>query len=72
MPRIGPVACRDLIVYLRAFGFEGPEASAGHEIMWKADVTVRIPNPHRGDISRGLVARILHQAGISREEWERL
>jgi predicted RNA binding protein YcfA (HicA-like mRNA interferase family) len=40
--------------------------------MKKEDITVTIPNPHRGDISRGLLARILQQAGISREEWEQL
>lgn len=33
---------------------------------------VWIPNPHRGDISRHLLADILRQAGISREEWEAL
>lgn len=33
---------------------------------------MRIPNPHQGDISRGLLTRILRQAGISREEWEKL
>jgi hypothetical protein len=34
------------------------------------DVTVRIPNPHRGDIGVALLTRILRQAGISRDEWE--
>jgi len=28
-----------------------------------------VPNPHQGDISRGLLAKIL-QAGIDRDEWE--
>jgi hypothetical protein len=32
-------------------------------------VTVIIPNPHEGDISVGLLARLLRQAGVSREEW---
>lgn len=30
---------------------------------------VRIPNPHRGDISAGRVADVLSQAGISRDDW---
>ena len=38
--------------------------------MVKGSIQVRIPNPHRGDISRGLLAAILAEAGISREEWE--
>ncbi|MBI5473359.1 MAG: hypothetical protein HY961_13525 [Ignavibacteriae bacterium] len=32
---------------------------------------VRIPNPHEGDIDVSLVARILRQAGISVEEWDK-
>jgi hypothetical protein len=31
-----------------------------------------LPNPHESDISAGLLVRILRQAGISREQWERL
>jgi hypothetical protein len=40
--------------------------------MIKGDVTLTLPNPHRGDISRELLARILRQAGISRKEWEQV
>jgi predicted RNA binding protein YcfA (HicA-like mRNA interferase family) len=38
--------------------------------MVKGDKTIVIPNPHRGDIGMELLARILRQAGITREEWE--
>jgi hypothetical protein len=31
---------------------------------------VILPNPHEGDISVGLLARLLRNAGISRSEWE--
>jgi phosphoenolpyruvate carboxylase len=40
--------------------------------MVRADVTVRVPNPHQNDIGKELLARILRHAGISREEWESL
>jgi hypothetical protein len=40
--------------------------------MVRNDVTVRIPNPHRGDIGVVLLTRILRQAGITRDEWERV
>ncbi len=40
--------------------------------MQRGDATPRIPNPHRGDKCRDLLARVLRQAGISREEWEGL
>ncbi len=36
------------------------------------DISVPIPNPHQGDIDVGLLSEILRQAGITREEWERL
>jgi len=38
--------------------------------MRKGDLTVSIPNPRRGDISVNLLARILREVGISREECE--
>lgn len=72
MPPIGPIKRRDLIRYLRELGFSGPTSRGKHQHMKKEDITLTIPNPHRGDISKGLLVRILEQAGISREEWEQL
>jgi hypothetical protein len=40
--------------------------------MLKGTDRVIIPNPHKGDISKNLLARLLREAGISREEWEKL
>ena len=34
--------------------------------------TLRIPNPHESDIGVGLLTRILKQAGVLRQDWERL
>ena len=39
--------------------------------MIRGDVTLRIPNLHQSDIGRDLLARILRQAGIDRETWEK-
>ncbi len=72
MPRFGPISRRDLIRNLRTLGFGDPEPRGSHEIMRRGDHWVTIPNPHRGDISKELLSRILRQAGISREEWEKL
>ncbi|MCE5267541.1 MAG: type II toxin-antitoxin system HicA family toxin, partial [Planctomycetaceae bacterium] len=57
---------------LRAAGFDGPYSGGKHPFMLKADVTLTLPNVHHGDIGRELLSRILRQAGISREQWERL
>jgi len=72
MPPFGPIKRRDLIRNLRELGFEGPYSGGRHEFMVKGDLKLFIPNPHRGDIGRGLLSRILRQAGINRQEWERL
>ncbi|MCC6130401.1 MAG: type II toxin-antitoxin system HicA family toxin [Acidobacteria bacterium] len=72
MPAIGPIKRRDLIRYLLQLGFEGPFSGGKHQFMTRGERTLRIPNPHEGDISQGLLMRILRQAGIAREEWERL
>lgn len=72
MPRFGPISRRDLIRWLHAPGFSGPFPGSKHQIMQKGDITTIIPNPHRGDIGRDLLARVLRQAQISREEWENL
>ena len=72
MPVLGPIKRRDLIFYLKRLGFDGPYAGARHEFLAKGGLRLRLPNPHQGDISTGLITRILREAGISREEWERL
>ena len=72
MPVFGPISRKDLVRYLRKMGFDGPYSGGKHQFMIKGDVTLTIPNPHKGDIGRELLARILRQAGISRKEWEQL
>jgi hypothetical protein len=71
MPPFGPIKRADLIRQLRRnFGFTGPYAGGQHNYMIRGDVRLTIPNPHRGDIGPGLLATILPEASISREEWE--
>ena len=72
MPRFGPVKRKDLISYLKRLGFDGPYSGGKHQFMVKGDLTLRVPNPHQGDISRDLLARILKQAQIDKKEWESL
>lgn len=72
MPVFGPIKRRDLIKFLRKFGFEGPYSGGRHQFMIKAELTIRIPNPHKSDINKSLLARILRQAGIDKQDWEKL
>jgi len=72
MPKIGPIKRRDFIHFLCQLGFSGPYSGGKHQFMVKENMRVRIPNPHKGDIGKNLLLRILREAGINREEWETL
>ena len=69
MSKLKPVSRRDLIRRLRQLGFSGPFSGAKHSYMFREGVDIRIPNPHRQEIGRGLLSGILKQAGVSRREW---
>jgi predicted RNA binding protein YcfA (HicA-like mRNA interferase family) len=72
MPGFGPIKRKDLVDYLKQLGFEGPYSGGKHQYLVKGQLKLAIPNPHQGEIGRDLLARILKQAGIEREDWERL
>ncbi|OGB90022.1 hypothetical protein A2625_01635 [candidate division WOR-1 bacterium RIFCSPHIGHO2_01_FULL_53_15] len=71
MPKLGPIAWKELVRRLREFGFDGPLSGGKHPFMVKGDLVLTIPNPHHGDISVDLLSRILKQAKISRENWQK-
>lgn len=72
MPTFGPIKRKDLIRNLRKLGFTGPTSGGKHQHMKKGDLTLTLPNPHKTDLGKPLLAKLLLQAGISREEWEKL
>ncbi len=72
MPHLGPIKQKDLIRYLHQLGFNGPYSGGKHPFMVRGDITIRIPNPHRGAIGKELLSRILRQAKINRDEWDAL
>jgi hypothetical protein len=72
MPRFGAIKRDDLIGYLKQAGFDGPYVGGKYQLMRRGDVTIRLPNPHRGDIGGELLARLLRQAHITKDEWEKL
>jgi len=71
MPPFGPIKRADLIYYLRKVGFED-RSGRKHQHMRRGPVKVTLPNPHRGDISKQMLAKILREAEVSREEWGKL
>jgi len=70
--KFGPVSWDDLCKKLNQLGFEGPYQGGKHPYMIKGNLVLTIPNPHKKDISVGLLKKILKQAAISRKEWESL
>jgi len=72
MARFGPIARQTPIRHLRHLAYEGPYSGGRHQYMVRREVRLALPNPHQGDIGRDFLARVLRQAGISREEWDGL
>jgi predicted RNA binding protein YcfA (HicA-like mRNA interferase family) len=72
MPPFGPIKRKDLVRYFKQYGFKGPYSGGKHQFMVKDEITIRIPNPHQGDVGKDLLTRILHQAGISKKDRQKL
>ena len=70
MPK--PISRAELIRRLRALGWEGPYSGGPHMAMRKSNMRLTIPNPHKGDIDWSLTKRLLKQAGIDPNEWDKL
>jgi predicted RNA binding protein YcfA (HicA-like mRNA interferase family) len=72
MPAWKAIKWRELVIFLKEAGFEGPYSGGKHQYLVKEELKLTIPNPHQADISIGLLSKILKQAHISRDEWEKL
>jgi hypothetical protein len=70
--RLTPISRREFIRRMLFLGFDGPFSGGRHEFLLRADRRLILPNPHRGDISVDLLARLLDEAGVTREEWEKV
>jgi len=66
-----PISWRKLIRRLKHFGFSGPISGGKHLYMLKGGLYLKVPNPHVGDISKELLAEVLRQASISRDDWNK-
>ena len=72
MPVLGPIKRKDLISILKQLHFEGPYSGGKHQFLIKGNLRLTIPNPHQSDIGANLLFKILKQAGITKEIWEKL
>jgi predicted RNA binding protein YcfA (HicA-like mRNA interferase family) len=52
--------------------FTGPFSGGKQQFMLKDNRALMIPNPHHTDIGKELLKKILKQANIPIEDWEKL
>lgn len=64
------ISWRKLVKKFKKLGFDGPFSGGRHLFMVKENFKIHIPNPHKKDISKYLLAEILRQANISPKDWE--
>ncbi len=72
MPSLKPLSRREFVRKLKASGFQGPYAGGKHDWMRRGSLRITGPNPHSGDLDPGLIRRILREAGISVDAWNRV
>ena len=70
MTRLPQVTARELIRFLTRHGYVEDRQSGSHLALWHPQrrKTVTVP-VHPGDLGRGLVARILKDAGFTVEDY---
>jgi predicted RNA binding protein YcfA (HicA-like mRNA interferase family) len=71
VPNLSPCSHSELVRKLKRLGYEkGPFGKRGkHPYMTGTRGTIKIPNPHKGDIGLDLLGWILKNASISRDDW---
>jgi predicted RNA binding protein YcfA (HicA-like mRNA interferase family) len=73
MPKLPILTPREIIKILKKRGFVLDRSKGSHQIYRHPDTGRRAVVPvHRQDLPRGTLLSILEQAGISRDELERL
>ena len=73
MTRLPQVNPRKLVNALKKAGFEEYDQKGSHLILVDEEKNLQTSVPiHSGDVGRGLLKKILKQAGISEEEFREL
>jgi predicted RNA binding protein YcfA (HicA-like mRNA interferase family) len=71
VPKIPPMPYRKVHRFLRKHGFEPIRQTGGHVVFRHPDGRQTVVPRHAGDVDPELVAEILYEAGINRNELRR-
>jgi len=67
--KLTPISWKEFVKRLKKFGWKGPYKGGKHFFMVKGSRRLIIPNPHKSEIGKDLLRRILKQAKIPLKEW---
>ena len=72
MPKLNPISHSNFVKRLKKLWFEWPYSGWKHLFMSKWNLDLTIPNKHSNkDFWVGLLSRILKQAWVSIDEWNK-
>ena len=72
MPLFKPIKRQELIRNLKKLCFSELKAGGNHQYIVKEQLELLITQSHQGHISKNLLAPILRQANITKDEWENI
>ena len=72
MPKLPVISGRKLVKILEKVGYEVDHQTGSHIILRHKETHKRLTVPDHKEISRGTLRAIIRQAGLTRDEFERL
>jgi len=74
MPKLPVISGKDVITILHKIGFQHTRTAGSHAILKKETNSgkITIPVPLHKELAKGTLLSIIHQAGLTREEFMQL
>ena len=74
MPKLPVVSGKDVVKALSKLGFVHVRTTGSHAILRKDDARGKtvVPVPLHNELAKGTLLSIMHQSGMTREEFEKL
>ena len=72
MPKLPVISGREVVKILKKVGYEVDHQTGSHIVLRHKETYKRLTVPDHKEISRGTLRAIIKQAGLTRDEFERL